>query len=186
VLRIVGPVTIRTGTLEDWPYWVSSNESRAGTAPAWGQAEAVRAPVFLCGATDANQQYSALPLAPRHPFGCRRTRKPPVRARRALGARRRRPSALGHLIMDIADIGRECIQPTQVNQTLISPAIDIATCVFAATCSHYFSDQLESSLAHDSPPIPDSAAGFLESAGGDLKERNRQLANRGARRIAIY
>ena len=45
--------------------------------------------------------------------------------------------------MDIADIGRECIQPTQVHQTLVSAAIDIATCVFATTCSHYFSDQLE-------------------------------------------
>jgi hypothetical protein len=40
--------------------------------------------------------------------------------------------------------------------------------------------------AHDSRRIPDSPAAFLESAGGDLKERNRQLANRGARRIAIY
>ena len=40
--------------------------------------------------------------------------------------------------------------------------------------------------APDSPQIPDPPAAFLDSAGGDLKERNRQLANRGARRIAIY
>jgi hypothetical protein len=34
--------------------------------------------------------------------------------------------------------------------------------------------------APDSPQIPDPPAAFLDSAGGDLKERNRQLANRGA------
>jgi hypothetical protein len=53
--------------------------------------------------------------------------------------------------MDAADIGRKCDQPTQVNQTLISGAIDIAACVFAAACRDYFSDQLEViGLSHNS------------------------------------
>jgi hypothetical protein len=45
--------------------------------------------------------------------------------------------------MDVADIGRKCVQPTQVNQTLVSATIDIAACVFATACRDYFSDQLE-------------------------------------------
>jgi hypothetical protein len=55
--------------------------------------------------------------------------------------------------MDVDDIGRKCVQPTQVNQTLISVAIDIAACVFAAACRDYFSfsDQLEViGLSHNS------------------------------------
>src|SRR3984957_17878695 len=90
-----------------------------------------------------NSEIQALYKRNRRSKAILQPRRPAVRPRRALGARRRRLSALCHSIMDITDIGRECIQPTQVNQALISAAIDIATCVLATTCSHYISDQLE-------------------------------------------
>jgi hypothetical protein len=60
-----------------------------------------------------------------------------------------RSAAVGGVIFDVAVVGSERSQPPQVDQAVISAAIDIADGVSAAAAGNNLADQLEIFILHD-------------------------------------
>ncbi len=55
---------------------------------------------------------------------------------------------LRHVIFDVANVGLEWRQPSEIHQSVVSAAVDIAGGVFSSAASHYPSKQLDVLVPH--------------------------------------